>query len=214
MSVSALDQEGHIAALAANLPSGRLWASKFSIGSNLRGLLAGFAPTFRRMDSSLQRYADQNFAPETEDFIAEWEKALGIPDDCFKVASTLAGRQLAVKIKLINLRGTQTEQDFIDIGALFGLTITVNSGIEHLRTADADYGTKLPEMLIGDFSPATLKSARFTMVVVETFPANIQFPWPFTATGLLFATEGQNTLRCLIEKLSPANVDVAFLEAP
>lgn len=210
MTQPRLTVDQHATALAANLPSGRIWLNKWKGGSVLRRLLNGLAPTFRRMDEALERFVDQSYPPETVNFLAEWEAALGIPDDCLPVANTIAERQRNVEIKLLILAGIQTEPEFAALGQLFGLDIAVHSGIDHVPVSDGGFGRFLPELLVpSDFTDVL--EARNTMVVVETFPPDIIFPWPFP---LQFATGGQNSLRCLLRTLAPAHLAVIFVEKP
>lgn len=210
MSEARLTDTEHVTALAANLPSGRIWLPKYRPGSNLFRLLLGLAPTFRRMDEKIQRFISQSYPPETVDFLEEWEVALGLPDDCLPIAADVATRQRNILIKLILLGGVQTEQDFVDVAALFGLVVAVNSGIEHVVVADGGYELFGPAMNIpADF--ADVKQARYTMVVVETLPDGATFPYDFP---IPFATAEQQEMRCLFEKLAPANVDVVFVTAP
>jgi uncharacterized protein YmfQ (DUF2313 family) len=200
----------HTTALASNLPSGRLWVAKYRQGSNLFKLLFGFAATFRRMDEANQRFVDQSFPPETIDFLEEWEAALGLPDDCLPIAADTATRQRNILIKYVLLGGIQTEADFVALALLFGLVVTVNSGIEHLVAGDGGYELFGPAMNIpADF--ADVKQARFTMVVVEVLPARSTFDYDFP---ILFTSADQQQMRCLFEKLAPANVDVVFVTAP
>ena len=212
-----LDQ--HVDALAANLPSGRVWRAKHRPGSNLRGLLMGMAPIIREIDRHLESFVQESIPPTTEAYLSEWEAALGIPDDCFPVGATIAARQFAINVKLVTLVGISTEKDFEELAALFGLVIKAKSGIDHLATGDGGYETETPLIPFADFG-SSLQTARMTLVISESFPEDIQFPWPFSAAaasgtppvGLKFATAGQNSLRCLIAKLVPANVDLIFKE--
>ena len=210
MSSAKMTVDQHVTALQTNQPSGRVWLPKLRPGSNFFNLLLGLAPTFREMDAAIQTFVAETFPPTTTRFLSEWEKALGLPDDCLPIASDVATRQRNILIKLVLLSGLATDQDFVNLGALFGLVIEVNSGIEHLAPGDGGYGTKLPEIVVPTHV-ADEAEARFTMVIVETFPEAITFPWEFP---LLFSTTGQLELRCIIEKLAPANVNVLFLEAP
>lgn len=212
-----LDQ--HTDALVANMPAGRLWRAKFRPDSNLRGLLVGMAPSFQQIDRHLEGFVQEVIPPSTEAYLSEWEEALGIPDDCFSVGTTIAARQFAIEIKLVTLVGISTEQDFVNLGALFGLTIKAKSGIDHVTAAQGGYELETPVLdITTDF--ADVREARMTLVITESFPADVKFPWPFSPAaspppppvGLKFATAGQNSLRCLIEKLAPAIVNVLFVE--
>lgn len=203
--------EDHVRALAVNLPGGRVWTAKSRRGSNLNGLLTGLAETFRVIDAHLQRYIDQQIPTTTEDFLAEWEEALGIPDDCFPLATDTATRQRNITIKLSVLAGIQTDEDFVALALLLGQGVSVASGIEHLIVGDGgeNTGAKLPALDISgpNYDFATVEQARLTMVVTETTPDAASFtydyPIPFT-TGDIF------TMRCLFQKMTPASVAVLF----
>lgn len=213
--VLTIDQ--HVDALAANLPSGRVWTPKFKNESVLRRFLRGLAPTFLSLDAAVQRYVQQVVPVDTEDFLAEWETALGIPDGCIPLELTPDRRRRNIRIKLAVLAGVTTRTDFENLAALFGLVISVGGGIEHVAIADGGYGTRTPVLDIPT-DIANVNAARMTLVVTESRSSSITFPWEFSAAGpvvpvgLKFSLDDQNTLRCLIKKLVPANVDVKFVE--
>lgn len=205
-----LSIDEHVAALAANLPSGRVWTPKLLTGSNLNKLLRGFAPTFWRIDEILERYVQQNVPTETEDYLAEWEDALGLPDVCIPLETETAKRQRNIEIKLAQLAGVQTKEDFEYLASLFGLTVSVNAGIDHVSVADGGYGLFTPVFDVpADF--ATVAVARRTIVVVETLPAATLFPYSFP---LPFSTGEQLQMRCLFSKLKPAHCQIVFVTAP
>lgn len=204
-----LSIDEHVAAIAANLPSGRVWVPKLLSGTNLNGLLRGLAPTFERMDGWLQRFVEQAIPTETEDYLEEWETALGIPDPCIPIESDASKRRRNIAIKLALLAGVQTRPDFQFLATLFGLEVEVNPGIDHVSVGDGGYGLKTPVFDIPtDF--ATVAVARRTIVVVETVPANAQFPYDFP---LPFATGEQLQLRCLFETLKPAHTQIVYVNA-
>jgi uncharacterized protein YmfQ (DUF2313 family) len=205
-----LSIEQHVAALAANLPSGRVWVPKMLRGSNLNGLLRGLAPTFERIDAALQRFVAQSIPTTTEDYLAEWEAALGIPDPCVPLETDTAKRQRNIEIKLAIMGGVQTKADFEFLASLFGLVVSVNAGIDHVSIADGGYGTQTPVLDIpADF--ATLAVARASIVVVETLPDNVLFPYDFP---IPFTTGEQLQLRCLFETLKQANGQIVYVTGP
>lgn len=202
--------EQHVEALAANLPSGRVWVPKFLRESNLHKLLRGLAPTFQAMDAALQRHREQQIPTTTEDFLDEWEAALGIPDPCIPREADTAKRQRNIEIKLAILGGVQTKADFEYLAGLFGLTVSVNPGIDHVSIADGGYGTQTPVLDIpADF--ATLAAARNSIVVVETLPDEARFPYNYP---IPFTTSEQLQLRCLFEKLKQANGQIVYIPGP
>lgn len=205
-----LTEEQHARALALNLPGGLAWTPKWIEDSNLYRLLRGFVPTFRKLDSTLNHFVEQSIPTTTNLYLDEWEEALGIPDACFDVSEDDDIRRRNIRIKLSTLAGVATEEDFVALAAEFGLTVTVNSGIEHVSTGDGGYGTKFPVLDIPtDF--ADVDEARMTMVVVEDLPGGAQFEFNYP---IPFGTAAQGEMRCLFTKLKPANVQILFVEAP
>lgn len=204
-----LSIEQHVAALAANLPGGRVWVPKLLRGTNLNGLLRGLAPTFQRMDAALERWVAQQIPTTTTDYLSEWEYALGIPDPCIPIEDDPTKRARNIGIKLAILAGVQTKADFESLAALFGLTVEVNPGIDHVSTGDGGYGLKTPVLDIPtDF--ASVAVARRSIVVVETIPASAQFPYEFP---LPFRTSEQLQMRCLFETLKPAYTQIVYVTA-
>lgn len=203
----------HVTALAANLKLGKVWRAKGVKGSNLHSLLRGFAPTFRSMDAAIQEFIGQSIPTTTTANLAEWENALGLPDDCLPIALTVAGRQRNIDIKLSVLGGIVTAAEFVALAARFDLVVSVASGIEHVSIAQGGYELQLPAIAIGvaegDF--ADVAEARMTMVVKETLPESATFDYDFP---ILFSSAAQIEMRCLFTELKPANVAIRFVTAP
>lgn len=212
MSESKLSLDQHRDAIAANLPTGRLWRNKNVPTSNLYKLLAGLAPTFLTMDEVIQAFVTEAIPFTTVLFLEEWEECLGIPDDCIPLATTIEQRQRNIGIKLLMMRGVQTRPDFVALAKVYGfLDYKFHSGIEHMPASEGGYELYLPELSIagGDFG--NIQDARYTLVVVEGEDSDIGFPWEFP---LLFAAEGQVELRCIINKIIPSTHVVIFVEEP
>ena len=121
------DIEEYTNSLADYLPGGCLFASRGVDSSNFRKLLRGMAGELFRSNGLLKEYSEQIIPDQTVKFIEEWEQALGIPDDCFKVTGTIANRRKQVLTKLAAL-GVQTIADFVDVAAVFGVTAQVFAG--------------------------------------------------------------------------------------
>lgn len=210
MSGSKLSIDEHRNALASNLPTGRIWRNKNVPGSNLYRLLEGFAPTFLSMDEVIQAFVSEAIPFTTVVYLEEWEEALGIPDDCIRIAPTVAQRQKNIGIKLLLMRGVQTRVDFRVIAEAYGFfDYKFHSGIEHMPTGEGGYELYVPVLSIagGDF--ANVQDARYTLVVVEGVNSVITFPWEFP---LQFSAEGQAELRCIINKIVPACVGAVFVK--
>lgn len=190
------DLEQYTDSLADYLPGGLLFASRSVQDSNFRKLLRGMSGELFRSNGLLKEYCEQIIPDETVKFISEWESALGIPDDCFSGAGTLTERRRDVLTKLAAL-GVQTQQDFIDLAATFGVAITINGGIREIT-----FPLTFPVVMF-----TTEKDARFTIVVRFTVQAANKFPLTFPIT---FGSGEIAILECLFTKLKPANCDIIF----
>lgn len=190
------DLEQYTDSLADYLPGGLLFASRSVQDSNFRKLLRGMSGELFRSNGLLKEYCEQIIPDQTVKFISEWESALGIPDDCFSGTGTLDERRRDVLTKLAAL-GVQTQQDFIDLAATFGVMITINAGISEIT-----FPLTFPVVMF-----TTEKEARFTIVVRFTVQAANKFPLVFPIT---FGSGEIAVLECLFTKLKPANCDIIF----
>lgn len=190
------DIEQYTNSLAAYLPGDELFVSKSIDGSTLRKLLRGFAGELFRCNGLIKEYSEEIIPDETVKFISEWESAVGIPDDCFPGTGDIETRRLHVLVKLASL-GVQTAQDFIDLAALFGITVNIVPGIRAVT---------FPLLFPVTFFE-TEKEARFTIIVQFLEQDVDRFPFTFP---VIFGTEEIGILECLFNKLKPANVNVLF----
>lgn len=193
----------HTSALTNYLPGGVMFGSKTVSDSNLYKFMFGLAAEMGLTDEFIKLYRTDILPDETVNFIDEWESALGIPDDCFPGDGTLDERRAHVLVKLASL-GVQTAQDFVDLGVIFGITITVTPAIDKKSFFPMTFPIVFSE-------PLVLPDERFTIIVeysgvlgAPVFP--LTFPIPF-------GTEQLAILECLFRKLIPANCDLIFKEA-
>jgi len=192
-------QEQHTQALADFLPSGELYIAKNVSQSNIRKWLRGLSGTFENAESLLVLWDKEMDVRYTTQLLEEWERTVGIPDDCFTTDGTIAQRRTNVLVKLAAL-GVQTESDFINLAALYGIGIEIWHGIDH-----GGFIFDFPMI----FFP-NARAARFTMIVryylEESSGFTFDFPIEFGAAILAF-------LQCLFAKLVPANVDIIWMES-
>lgn len=188
--------EDYTDSLAAYLPGGDLFASRNIKDSNFRKLLRGMAGELFRANGLLRDYNRDILPDQTVQFIDEWEKAVGIPDECFSGSGTLNNRRRDVLTKLASL-GVQTQQDFIELAAIFGIDVQILQGTE----------TSMFPMTFPATFFNSLRESRFTIVVIFTVPAANRFPYTFP---FLFGGAGTAILECLFNKLKPSNCKVIF----
>ena len=185
----------HTQALADYLPNGRLFEAKNVQDSNFRQLLRGLAGELFNAQGYLVTLGDEYFPDETNLFLSEWERALGIPDCCFAGDGDVTERRRDVLVKLSAL-GVQTADDFVELAAVFGVVVTV---------------TQLSQIAFPPYSvpfiPTLLSQARFTIVVLGQDIATGVPPYdvPFDII------KGESVLECLFRRQAPANCTVLFI---
>lgn len=189
--------------------------------SLIRKLLRALSHELRRAHDLLRQFADEipGVDPATTTatspgrakggtpsgmvkLLPEWEKAVGIPDDCFPGTGTLDERRRHVFTKLASL-GVQTSDDFEALALLFGVVIQCQPGLES-------------PLFPADLSAA---DARFTVVITFFVHETVSFtytfldrdPPPGPEDGLLFVESQVVILECLFAKLIPANCQLRFL---
>ena len=183
--------------LAAYLPNDRLFASKFTQGSNLRSLLRGAASLLLGADESIAELRAEYYPATTTKLIEEWEALVGIPDDCFTVASTIEERRLNVMIKLV-FSAVQTLEDFQELMEKMGVTVSAEAGSDAVK-----FPLEFPILLTG----ATSNESRFTIVLLFDWLQQRTFPHAFP---LLFGGPAGNFAECIARKVAPANVQLIF----
>jgi len=184
--------------LADYLPGGELYKGKNIQDSNIKKLLNALAEEVTRAEEKIVEVVDEHDLSRTVEFITDWEKVLGIPDDCFDPYNkTLDERRQYAIAKLARMNLTN-RQDFIDLAAFFDIEVTIESG--------SKYKSVFPMIFPIIFGS---KAAKFTMIV--TFvgidkPENV-FPmvWPFK-----FGSIPTAFIQCLFLKLRPANVQIIW----
>jgi uncharacterized protein YmfQ (DUF2313 family) len=193
------DSETLYAQVLANyLPNGKVFFSKNILESNLRRLLYGLAGEFARMQNKIFELSEEYDLTKTIKLIEEWERALGIPDECFdNVGITIDQRRLQIiaKFSKMHLVGTQS---WIELAECFGFVIRILYG-----KVFSTFEMEFPIIFTG-----TPKQSRFTMIIkfldLDT-PINVftmKFPIPFA--------EDTNLMKCLFNKLKPANVTIIW----
>lgn len=191
-------REEHAVTLGQYLPDGPLFEAKKIQESNLFKFLFGLADTQRIVEENLTLTFDDFDFRTTEFLISQWESALGIPDSCFTGTGTNEQRRTAITAKFLSF-GVQTEQDFIDIAALYGIIITIQNGFDLVDTFPVTFPFEFPNV----------KAARFTMIVNFQVEDSLTFPLTFP---IPFGDDDIEILKCLFRKLAPANVRVIFNE--
>lgn len=181
------DLEQHTDSLARFLPDHNQFEAAFINDSNLRNLLKGLSKENLRIEALLKQFQDEYIPDEVSAFLEDWERAYGIPDDCFPGDGDLDDRYTDLIVKIASL-GILTVEDFERLGDLFGIPVTVVPGLDAVPLPSTD--------------------PKFTIVVLFQSDEGFTYTFPF-----IFGGQKIVKLRCLFEKLKPANCVLEFREA-
>lgn len=192
-----VDQEAFL--IARNLPSGRVWNSKYDSTRVLGRLIAALAEESRRLFLRIENFVNVELDPnQTRQLILDWEESAGIPDVCFDRSASLIERRRRVIQKLNDFGGVITNADIVAVLADFGETVQLVPGNE--TNADRlGFGS-------GPYNATELRQIRHTLAVrVESDATTFALPFPIE-----FATEQAGLLQCLMQRLVPAHVSIQF----
>jgi len=183
-------------ALADFLPNGCLFEAKNRRDSLYRQFLRGLGAANFEPEAFLRFFSAEIDLNTTTALLEEWEATVGIPDDCFSTNTDIETRRQQVLIKLAAL-GVQTEEDFENLAALYGVTIEIQQG-----TDVSTFPLIFPSIFFG-----SSKEARFSIVVLYEVALTDTFTYTFP---IPFGDAAIPILECLFDKLAPANVQVIF----
>lgn len=97
-------------------------------GNILRRLLSCFALEFERLESAAWNVLNQTDPGVADEFLTDWERVLGLPEECYaNVSTTVAERQQAAHAKLFSTGVVTTESYFVELAATLGFTVTVQT---------------------------------------------------------------------------------------
>ena len=214
MSCNQFEPQGNaLAALQRHLPTGLAWDAYRIVGKNAYALWQAFARAYDDMSVALCNLANELNPYTTVDLIDQWEGAVGLPDPCLPVATTLAERRGLVLFRLAKQRWT-TAEEWTELAALFGLTIKIYPGWYVQKPSL--YAFTYPK----DYNLFP-KLGRFRVYIDLQNGVNyggygygIQnqaqgYPIPYGD-----ATTGAETFKCLIDRIRPANVIVIWNAPP
>ena len=191
-----LNTEQQTDILARYLPNDRLHVGKYLEDNPLRKILIGLAAIWLNQRELINLLFDEWNPSTTEVFLDEWEESVGIPDECFDVASTTEERRQNILLKLASVNVTAAKQ-FEEIAAILGLTVTVTSGLPY-----STLPLTLPFILLSE------EEAAYTIVVTldsNEQPEGLPLTLPFILTN-----QFPIILECLFNKLKPSNTQVIF----
>ena len=192
--------------LAQHLPIGRVWERGFSPDSNLGKFLLGLAAEFYRFEVLSSDFVNEMDIEQTNQLLIEWEKSLGLPDECFISADykTDAERRIDILQKFSKFGGVQTASDFVRVAAAFGISVEVYYGA---AGGGIEFPLTFPIFFVS-YADYTEESHTIIVVIDGIYSTGYSFALPFP---IPFSSGPRNFLQCIFQKLAPANVNVITL---
>lgn len=109
-------------------PVGKLMEGQSVTGSIFNSFLTGLSKEMQRNGAVIFDLINKYIPNFTNSLIEQWEQEVGIPDDTFRAnlfTDEERRRNILIKLAFMNL---QTNDDYIKLATLLGLTITVRGG--------------------------------------------------------------------------------------
>jgi uncharacterized protein YmfQ (DUF2313 family) len=196
LKINSADKEAN--SLTNEMASGKIWKAKNILTSNMRKLLNALSEEIVRIKLKINEVYNEMDVRQTDRLIVEWEKQYGIPDDCFKIEDTLQKRIDNILLK-IQSNGASIEEDFLLLANTLNINIDIQTGFEA-----TGWPWTWPHVWVG-----TEIEARNTMVVtfLDLVPPT---GWPWTWPHAWIKDETV-ILRCLFNKLKPANIKIQYI---
>jgi uncharacterized protein YmfQ (DUF2313 family) len=191
------------------LPRGQAWprdeASTLVLACTGLALYWGFVDS--RAADLLERESDPRY---TLELLPDWERAWGLPDECFPSATTIGERQKMLVMKMTWMGG-QSRAYFTDLMAWLGYKVTIKEFAPFMAGISR----------AGDTRPTPTDNFRWYIG-----PPEMRFAWSVEAgtVGLVWfrAGAGQagvdhhlefripDELQCLLNRWKPAHTDVVL----
>ena len=117
-----LQRRYHQAAILL-LPPGRAWNRNPE--SNMGKLHGSLQWEMARVHLRLEDWKRETLPSTANEMLDEWEEFVGLPDECFPIAETIADRQAQVVAKFLQ-SGDQSVATYISLAAALGYAIAIS----------------------------------------------------------------------------------------
>jgi len=185
--------------LLSLFPRGRAWNKEK--GGLLFETGEGMGVEFTRVEGRAGDLLNELDPRTTFELLENWERVLGIPDECQDIAGTIQERIDAVFLKLTKRGGnTMSKQFFIDLAASVGYTITIQEpGVNLFRAGISRAGDRLYGALW----------KYWFQVYTSTYVLGV-FRAGQNMAGDRLRTFENSALECVIERAKPSHTNVQF----
>ncbi|EAQ6131876.1 DUF2313 domain-containing protein [Salmonella enterica] len=182
-------------ALSSLMPRGQAWSE--APGTVQQGVLSALAASCERSDSAAVAMLKASFPATATDFLTEWEKSLGLPDECGISETGVGARQQAILAKMA-FSGGQSRAFYIALAKSMGYDISINV----FRQARAGL-SRCGDALNGDDWPA---SQEINIPAMSYLQAHCQISY----CGDPLRSWGNRRLACTISRQAQSHTAVLF----
>ncbi len=189
-------QQEQARVLANYLRNDNLHEAKNKEQSNLYKILVGLAEGWLDFRENAKDIIDNYNINHSLLLIEEWEKAVGIPDNVFSVASDIETRRKNVLLKIAGSKA-ETKEQFENIGKILGFDIQVEPAFQYSK-----FTYTFPVLLLSEASKP--------FVIVVNIDKSLKpngFPFTFT---LNFSINPADILKLFFNKIKPSNTIIVF----
>lgn len=176
-------------------PRGRAWPRERT--STLYQKYSAIAQELERIDLRGAQLIEESDPRTALEMIEDWERALGIPDECTPPANTLERRRADIVARLTQ-QGSLSRQFLIDFALNLGFIIT----IDEFRPFRAGFSHAGDPLTNGDWVYTFQVNA--PIETIKYFSAGI------SQAGDPLASWGNEFLECAINKRKPAETIALF----
>lgn len=177
------------------LPKGVAWNK--NPNSFLSQLMDGISQEMNRVDQKTEALLLEMDPRTSNELLTDWERMLGLPDECTGEAATVQARRNEAYAKLTGI-GSTSRQFYIDLAASLGFEVTITE-FRPFRAGLSRAGDRITN---GDWIYAWQVNAPATEYL--RFRAGLSF------AGEPLVYSGNDTLQCAIDKRKPAHTIVLF----
>jgi len=183
-------------------PRGWAWQLIHDSSSNIRKLSDSLAVEPCRVEDRALQFIDEVFPDTTSELLPDWERLLGLPDDCESSPESLTEQQRRDRvIQVLTTIGGQNKAFYQKLASNFGIDIDLIT-VEDQPPFRAGQGRAGDRLTNGDWQFAFIVSAPST----EAF----RFRAGSGRAGDRLQTVSNATLECLINKHKPAHSIALF----
>lgn len=180
------------------LPRGPAWDNVDA--GLLREMIYGIVIEYTRISDKMCVLENETYPLNSTQLITDWERVLGLPDDCSaNIAQARGERRAAVAARLATI-AEPTPGFFVSLAADFGYSIEV---IEY-------FPARAGIARVGDRINAPGNEFTWSVVIPGNYTQSRRAIVGDTQIGDRIATWGDGSLECLIRQYKPAHTTLLF----